>query len=101
MVAFYDIKEDIYAKARQQANDSIAGASSEEEDNDPDRDEAPADKDKELELDIDIDLDSPFLRSILSDERPTLEFRGFTSPVVATHTEMNNREPTEEDWSNM
>ena len=50
--------------------------------------------------DIDIDLDSPFLRSILSDERPTLEFRGFTSPVVTAHTEMSNREPTEEEWSN-
>lgn len=57
--------------------------------------------DNELELDVDIDLSSPFLCSILSDERPALNFRGFVVPVANAHAETSNREPTEEEWADM
>ena len=55
----------------------------------------------ELELDDDTNLASPFLRNILSDERPAPDFEGVTPLVVVTHMEMTNRRATEDGWANI
>ena len=101
VVAFYDIEAEIYARARQRINDQVSEDSSDDSDNGDDEDRSPAGKDGEFELDGDIDLASPFLRNILSDERPTPGSEGAAPPAVAVHGETRNREATEEEWENM
>ena len=71
------------------------------EDNKWDGDETPATKDRELEFDDDIDPASPFLRSVLSDERLAPGFVGTVGPAVTPCTETTDRVPTLEEWRTM
>lgn len=50
------------------------------------------DKDAEFQLDDDLDLTSPFLRSMVSDERLLPNFNSVMLPIVTTRAEMGSRE---------
>ena len=100
VVAFYDVEAEIYARAKQQAEDTANDpGEDEDEDDDSNEDRGPIDKDGDFELDDDIDLSSPFLHNMVS-ERPVPNFTGLVAPVVATHLE-TNRNATTEEWDNM
>ena len=70
IVAFCDIEEEVYAKAKQQAADFVAEDSSEDEDDGwGERGHGgPTGNGEEFEFDDDVDLASPFPRGMLSDE---------------------------------
>ena len=101
MVAFYDINEEIYKTAEQRANSDTVEDLSDSEDDDQDEDGDTTEEDVEFELDDDVDFTSPFLHSMLSDQRPASSLSDAVVSVAATHVEMKSREPTEEEWENM
>jgi len=68
IVAFCNIEDKIYAKAKQQATDFVAEDSSEDEDDESGHG-GPMGNGGEFEFDDGIDLASPFLRGMLSDKQ--------------------------------
>lgn len=99
VVAFYDIEADIHEKAKHQPDDLTTGDSSEGEDDDCDVDAGSIGRDREFLLDRDIDLESPFLYSMLSDERPVPGPSTDTTPALRNGA--RDSEPTDEEWENM
>ena len=105
IVAFCNIEEEIYAKAKQQATDFVAENSSEDEDDgwDESGHGGPMSNGEEFEFDDDIDLASPFLHGILSDKQLVPNFEDTTFRITTGNigTETRNHEPSEDDWENM
>ena len=98
VVAFCNIKGEIYEKARQQVADLMGNDSSEDEDDNQDEARSPVGKSPVFDLDGDVDLESPFLQGMLSDAQVSSTPARGTTPTVTTGSD---DEPTEDDWENM
>jgi hypothetical protein len=110
VVAFHDIKGEIYGKARERAADLTANDSSEGEDDgwnsddDQEEERGPMGEDMVFDLDEAINLDSSFLQDMLSDKQ-TPPTSGDTTTLTTTTSpsdmEAEDGKPTEDDWENV
>ena len=66
-----------------------------------DEDRTSADGEPEFLLDVDVNLESPFLHSMLSDQRPVSNDNMSTTTAGTTSEDTINHEPTDEEWENM
>ena len=81
IVAFCNIEEEIYAKAKQQAADFVAEDSSGDEDDgwDESGHGGPTGNGEEFEFDDDVDLTSPFPHGMLLDKQLVPNFEDILS----------------------